>query len=397
MTSTEIKNDIFWVGAIDWNVRDFHGYSIPSGTSYNAYLVKDQKTVLFDTVKKEFLDTLLLHIGQVVEPEKIDYIVVNHVEMDHSGALPMLIDIVKPEKVICSAMGKRALLAHYHRDDWPYEVVATGDSIDIGSRTIKFIETRMLHWPDSMMSYIPQERLLISQDGFGQHWATSERFDDEVDLGELMYQAKKYFANILMLYSNTVQKLLGEVRSSGVEIDMIAPDHGLIWRSHVGDIVQSYDDWSLHKCKAKALVVYDTMWHSTEMMAMAFAEGLEAEGVSVKVCDLSVSHRADVMTELLDAKAVVFGSSTINNSVLPRVADMLAYMKGLRPAGKIGAAFGSYGWGGEGVKYVAAMLEEMKFEMIDEPLKVVYVPTADDLARCTELGRKIGQAVKESQ
>jgi len=396
MHSTEIKNNIYWVGAVDWSVRDFHGYSTPEGSTYNAYLVKDEKTALFDTVKKPFAGELVLRISELVDPQSIDYIVVNHVELDHTGALPEVVDLVRPEKIICSSQGKKALLAHFHREDWPYEVVKTGDEISIGSRTIRFIETRMLHWPDSMFSYIPEDRLLISQDGFGQHWATSERFDDEVDASELMYQARKYYANILLPYSPMVQRLLADVKGQGLEIDMIAPDHGLIWRSGVDTIISAWDEWSRQVTRDKAIVVYDTMWQSTHAMAKAVAEGLQAEGMCVKVMSLEACHRSDVVTELLNARAVVLGSSTLNNNMLPRMADLICYMKGLRPAPKVAAAFGSYGWGGEAVKLINAAFEEMKFGIADPGVKANYVPTSDDLARCVELGRMVARAATAS-
>ncbi len=394
MQATELKKDIYWVGAIDWSIRDIHGYSTPKGTTYNSYLLLDEKVVLFDTAKKGFGDQLLNHISQVIDPGRIDYIVVNHVEMDHTGSLPEVVDLVKPEKIICSSQGKKALLAHFHREDWPYEVVSTGQEISTASRTIKFLETRMLHWPDSMFSYIEQDGLLISQDGFGQHWATSERFDDEVDQAELMYQAKKYYANILLPYSVLVQKLLAQVGEMGLKIDTIAPDHGPIWRSEPGKIIRAWDEWSRQVSGSKALVVYETMWHSTERLAAAIADGIAETGVSVAVMDLATTHRSDIITELLDARAIALGSATLNNGMLPRMADFLCYMKGLRPVGKIGAAFGSYGWGGEAARLIAASLEELKFEMADEPLRINYVPSQDDLARCVELGRRIGSLAK---
>lgn len=392
MQSTQIKQNIHWVGAIDWNVRDFHGYSTPEGSTYNSYLLVDEKTVLFDAVKKPFARDLIRHIKQVVDPAGIDYIVVNHVEPDHSGALPEIIDLAKPEKIICSAPGQKAMIAHFHREDWPYHVVKTGDEISTGSRTVRFIETRMLHWPDSMMSYVVEDRLLLSQDGFGQHWATSERFDDEVDASELMYQAAKYYANILLPYSGLVQKLLADVKSSGLEIDMIAPVHGLIWRSGPGKIVAAWDEWSRQVTKNKALVVYDTMWQSTDMMAKAVADGLQEAGMSVRLMKLGECHRSDVVTELLDAKAVVLGSPTLNNGILPRMADLLCYLKGLRPAPRNAAAFGSYGWGGESVKLLNEALEEMKFNIVDPGVRVNYVPTETDLEQCRELGRKAARA-----
>ncbi len=393
MKNMEIKPNVYWVGAIDWNIRDFHGYSTYKGTTYNAFLVKDEKIALFDTVKKPFLSDLLHRIRHLVEPTKIDYLIVNHVEMDHSGALPEIIDLIKPEKVFCSEMGKKALIEHYHREDWPLEVVKSGQTLSLGSKTVHFLETRMLHWPDSMFSYIPEDRLLISSDAFGQHWATSERFDDEVDQPELMAHAAKYYANILLLYSPLVQKLLAGVRQMNLDIDMIAPDHGLIWRSNPGKIITAYDDWSQQKTARKAVLVYDTMWQSTETMAKAIADGLIDEGVSVKMCNLKFNHRSEVMTEILDARAVIVGSSTLNNGMLPTVADILCYLKGLKPVGRIGAAFGSYGWSGEAVKLISQSLEEMKFELPEPGIRVKFAPTHDDLSKCRELGQKLGHAV----
>lgn len=392
----EIKNKIFWVGAVDWNIRDFHGYSTNLGTTYNAYLVKDEKAALFDTVKKPFTGDLIEHIQEIIEPEKIDYLIVNHVEMDHSGGLPEIVELVKPEKIYCSANGKKAMIAHFHREDWPYEVVKSGDTISLGSKTIRFIETKMLHWPDSMFSFIEEDGLLISQDAFGQHWATTERFDDEVNKSELFHQAAKYYANILMLYSPLVQKLLSDVSAMGLKIDMIAPDHGLIWRKYVDEIFASWGKWSRRETVNKAVVVYDTMWESTAKMAAAVVHGLVDQSVSVRLMNLAYCHRSDIVTEMLEARAVIIGSATLNNGMLPRVADLLCYLKGLRPANKIGAAFGSFGWGGEAVKLVSASMEEMGIELVSQGVKANYVPTETDLQQCFDLGCVVAEAMKAS-
>jgi flavorubredoxin len=394
MGALAIKDNVYWVGAVDWNIRDFHGYSTWKGTTYNAYLVIDEKITLFDTVKENHRSELLHHIRQIIDPARIDYIVVNHVEMDHSGCLPEMIELIKPEKVFCSAMGHKALLEHFHHEEWPYEVVKTGDTLKLGKKSVQFIETRMLHWPDSMFSYIPEDKLLISSDAFGQHWATSERFADQVEPVELMTHAAKYYANILLLYSPLVQKLLVGVQEMGLDIDMIAPDHGLIWRQP-GAIIEAYDRWSRQQPANKAVVIYDTMWHSTEKMAKAVASGLAEEGLSVKMMNLRVNHRSDILTEVLDARALVFGSPTLNNNVMPRMADILTYLRGLRPKNKIGAAFGSYGWSGEAVKQITSALEEMNIEVVDPGLKVKNVPAHDRLRECVDLGRRIGQAARK--
>ncbi len=395
-TIVELKKGIHWVGAVDWDVRDFHGYSTYKGTTYNAYLVLDDKVTLFDTVKKPFKGDLVHNIYKVLEPSKIDYLVVNHVEPDHSGSLPEMMEIIKPEKLICSARGKKALLEHYHREDWPYHVVGTGDELSIGKRTVRFVETRMLHWPDSMFSYLKEDAVLISSDAFGHHWATSERFNDEVDGSELMRHCAKYYANILLPYSPLVQKLIESVTQMGLKIDMIAPDHGLIWRENPLQIVEAYDRWSKQITRQKALVIYDTMWKSTETMAKAIADGLIENGISTTMMNLGVNHRSDVITEMLDAKAVVVGSSTLNNGMLPRMADLLCYMKGLRPANKVGAAFGSYGWSGEAPRLITSALKDMKVQVIGEGLAIQYVPNHETLRKCVELGREIAKTIKES-
>lgn len=392
--SYKVADNFHWVGAIDWNLRDFHGYSTEKGSSYNAFLLMDEKITLFDTVKAYFAEEMLERIRDLVDPTKIDYIIVNHVEMDHSGALAKVVDLIKPEKIICSAKGKEAMLAHFKRADWPYHVVKTGETISLGKNKVTFIETAMLHWPDSMFSYLNDHRILVSSDAFGQHWATSERFDDEVDFGELMYQSGKYFANILMPYSNLIQKLLKDVTALGIKIDLIAPDHGLMWRKNIPAIIKGYDDWSKPVLKNKAVVVFDTMWKSTELMAQQVAEGLMSKGVIVKLMKMGENDRSDVMTEILDSKAVVVGSSTLNNEMLPRIADIMTYMKGLRPSGRVGACVNSYGWNPNVIKKLNSELEAGGIKIVDEGVAVKYVPENTDLNKCFELGVKIANTIK---
>ena len=396
MSINEIAKGIHWVGAVDWHVRDFHGYSTMQGTTYNAFLIIDEKITLIDTVKPSHRHDLMHRIREIIDPEKIDYIVVNHVELDHAGCLAEVMEAAKPEKLICSPMGKNAILAHFHREDWPYEVVKSGDEISLGKRTLSFLETRMLHWPDSMFTYAKEDGILFSSDAFGQHLATSERFDDEVNIALVMEHASKYYANILYPYSPLIKKLLAKVAELKLDIKMIAPDHGVIWRSNFDQILKAYGDWSNYKGGKKALIIYDTMWHSTEKMAKAIASGIEKEGVYADLIDLKVHHRSDVMTRVLTARALVLGCPTLNNGLLPRMAGFLMYMRGLKPQNKLAAAFGSYGWSGESVKLMVGALEEMKLKIIDEGQRVKYVPTHDNLKECVEMGRQIGKAIKES-
>lgn len=396
MSNTELAKGIYWVGAVDWDIRDFHGYSTYKGTTYNAFLIVDKKITLFDTVKRSHLGELLRNIRAIIDPEKIDYLVINHVEMDHSGSLPEIMKIIKPEKVFCSPMGKKAIIDHFHRDDWPFEVVKSGSEISLGKRTVHFLETRMLHWPDSMFSYIKEDGILFSSDAFGQHYATSERFDDEVPLAEVMNESAKYYANILYLFAPLIRKLLKAVGEMNLDIKMIAPDHGVIWRSNPGTILEAYEKWSRSECEKKALVIYDSMWHSTEKMAHAIGAGLKEAGVSTTMINLKVHHRSDVMTQVLGAKAVILGSSTLNNGLLPRMAGLLMYMRGLKPTDKLGASFGSFGWSGEAVGLMNTALEEMKVEVIEDGLRLKYVPDDEKLEECIEMGRRIGKQVNES-
>ncbi len=392
MKPVEIAKDIYCLSAIDWNIRDFHGYSTYKGTTYNAYLILDDKITLIDTVKKQFADDLIDGISQIIDPKKIDYVVSNHTEMDHSGGLPRIMHKVGEDKPLyCSQMGQKNLSRHFPQK-WNYHPVENGGKLSLGNRTLTFLETRMLHWPDSMFSYMKEEKLLFSSDAFGQHYAGLERFDDQI--GEaIMPHARKYFANILLPFSPLILKLVDSVTEMGLELDMLCPDHGIIWRKDPGKIINSYVGWSQQKPKRKALVIYDTMWHSTEKMATTLVEALGEEGVDAKSIHLRSWHRSDVLTEVLDAGAIIIGSPTLNNGIFPTVSDFLTYMKGLKPKNKVGAAFGSYGWSGEAVKLINEHLGAMKFDVVDPGLKVQFVPDNECIEACQELGKKISRAL----
>ncbi|MDO9083505.1 MAG: FprA family A-type flavoprotein [Humidesulfovibrio sp.] len=399
MKPVEIKKDIFWVGAVDWDSRDFHGYSLsPRGTTYNAFLVRDEKTVLIDTVKSDHLSELLCALSQACGGEpKIDYLVVNHLEPDHAGCLDCIVERFKPEKIFVSPMGEKALRSFFHNSkDWPIEVVPTGSSISIGQRSIQFIETRMLHWPDNMVSYIPEDKIAFCSDAFGQNWATTERFADEVDRSVLRQLMADYYANIVLPYSPMVLKTLDALAVMNLDIDMLCPDHGLMWRGHedVAFALNSYRAFAQQKPVNKAVIVYDTMWHSTEKMARAICDGLVSEGVSVRIMSVKHNHHSAVMSEVFDAAAVIVGSPTHNNGILPLVADVLTYMKGLRPQNKIAAAFGSFGWSGECVKILTEHLQGMGMDMVEPAVKVKNRPDHETFQACYELGQKIGQAIK---
>ncbi len=387
MNVVELKEGIYAVGAIDWNVRSFHGYTTNRGATYNAYLIIDDKITLIDTVKSPFTEELIRRIEEIIPVEKIDYLVSNHVEMDHSGAIPAIMKLAKNATIVTSSPnGILGLKAHYG-DDYEYLPVKSGDTISLGKRTLSFVGTPMLHWPDNMVTYCPEEKLLFSNDAFGQHIASAERFDDEVDLDQVMQEALKYYANILMTYSSSMEKTLPIIKS--LDIDMIAPSHGVIWRSHVADIIDKYDYWCNEQNEKKALVVYDSMWHSTEKMAHSIVEGFAKNGVKTFLYDLKAIHISDIMCEVLKAEYIVVGSSTLNRCMLPTVASFLCYLKGLTLKNKKSFAFGSYGWGGQGVQDVNQELTKIGYEMLMEPYKLKYRPTEEQLAELEALADKI--------
>jgi flavorubredoxin len=389
-SAVKVTDDVYWVGAIDWTVRDFHGYATSGGTTYNAYLIMADKVTLVDTVKAPFKDQLVSRISSVIEPSKIDYIISNHSEMDHSGCLLQIIEMLKPEKIFASPMGIKALEDHFHAGLEIAEV-KDGDEVDLGNKTVKFLETRMLHWPDSMVSYLAEDKLLFSQDAFGMHLASSERFDDEIRDWRLEHEGAKYFANILLPFSHLILKALDRIDGLGIEIDIIAPDHGPIWRDKPSHILELYRKWAAQERVKKVVIVYDTMWGSTEKMALAIADGVIEAGARAEVMKLRAAHRSDIATELLDAGALVVGSPTINNNIFPTIADLLVYVKGLKPKGLVGAAFGSYGWSGESVKQLEEWLSSMKVELAADAVKAKYVPEEKILAACRALGETVAR------
>lgn len=390
MQAVKLTDKVWWVGAIDWGLRDFHGYATSRGSTYNAYLIMADRVTLVDTVKAPFKDEMMTRIASVIEPEKIRYIISNHSEMDHTGSLPVVIDEIKPEKVFASKMGVDALNAHFHFDR-QITPIQEGETLDLGGRTVTFYETRMLHWPDSMFSFLHEDGILFSQDGFGMHLASSERFDDELDIGLLKYETTKYYANILTPYSMMVSKLIAKMDELHLPIRVVAPDHGPVWRKDISKVVDWYRGWAEQKPTKKAVIFYDTMWQSTARMAGVIAEGVASAGAEAKVMPLNGSHRSDVATELLEAGAVVVGSPTINNQMFPTVVDVLTYVKGLKFKNLIGAAFGSYGWSGESVKLLEAELSAMKVDIVTDSVSVKYVPRDEDLKKCFTMGMAIGE------
>jgi len=394
-SSVKVADGIFWVGAVDWNVRNFHGYTYTThrGTTYNAYLILDEKNALVDTVYQPFGDEMIGRIREIIDPSRIDYIISNHVETDHSGALGYAAGLAPQAKILCTQRGKEGLQKHYYKD-WDFHVVKTGDELKLGKRTLQFLEAPMLHWPDSMFTYVKEEALLLPNDAFGQHLATTERFTDEVDQAILMQEATKYFANILTPFSDLIIRKIEEVVKLGIPIKTIAPSHGLIWRKEPEKIIQAYLRWSKGEAAQRVIIAYDTMWGSTEKMAFAILEGIKASGVEGRLYKLSVSDRSDVIAQVLEARGLLVGSSTINRDMLPTVAPFIEDLRGLRPKHKIGAAFGSFGWGGQTMKSLEEKLKQAGVEVVQPPLEVKWVPNPEELEKCFEFGKKFGEVVK---
>lgn len=380
MKAIKLCDDIFWVGGIDWDLRNFHGYLTQRGSSYNAYLILDEKITLIDTVKHYLVDELMERISITINPSKIDYIISNHVEMDHSGSIPMLMEKAPNASIITSPNGEEGLKAHF-KGEYPYQIVKTGDTLSIGKRSLKFLLTPMVHWPDNMVSYMPEEKILFSNDAFGQHIASAERFDDEFPLDITLEEARKYYANIVLPYSPQVKKALEA--ASQLHIETIAPSHGLIWRKHVPEILREYKKWSSNTTEKKAVIIYDTMWHSTEKMAFAMRDAFEEKGFSVMLFNLQNNHISDIMTHVIIAEYICVGSPTLNKNIMPSVASFLTYLKGLSPKSRKAFAFGSFGWGSISVKQIDSYFKDLGFEVLD-CFEVKYLPSDEKLEEIRE-------------
>ncbi len=395
MVKVTLKDGVFWVGVVDWNIRDFHGYITSRGSSYNAYLVMDEKTALVDTVKAAFCNELIEHVSEHLNLDKLDYIIVNHVEMDHSSSLPTIAKLAKNAKILSSVRGKEELIKHYGSEFERVETVKSGDTLKLGKKTLTFLEAPMLHWPDSMFTYLIEDKILMPNDAFGQHLASSGRFDDTVDQEVLMEEAVTYYANILTPFAPLIVRKIEEVVAMKLPIDMIAPSHGIIWRKDPMKIINAYMDWCTGKAvKQKAVIVFDTMWGSTDKMARAIGEGIASQGVEVKLLKLRATDNTDVVTEIVDAKVVLVGSPTLNNGMFPSLGQFLTYITGLKPRGKLWGFFGSYGWGGGAVKGMVKTAKEAGFDVMEQSIELKWVPTEEEMKKCFEFGLQIAQKIK---
>jgi flavorubredoxin len=393
----QIKNNVSWVGKIDWELRKFHGeeYSTHRGSSYNSYLVKDEKTALIDTVWGKFSGEFVQNLKKEIPLEKIDFVIANHAESDHSGALPELMRHIPDTPIYCTSNGVKSLTGHYHQD-WNFHVVKTGDKLSLGSKELIFIEAQMLHWPDSMMSYLTHDNILFSNDAFGQHIASERMYNDLVDQAELFQEAIKYYANILTPFSALVDKKIKEVLALNVPVDMICPSHGVIWRKDPLQIANQYLEWANAYAENQITIAYDSMWDGTRRMAEAIAKGIteEDQTVNVKLFNIARSDKNDLITEIFKSKAVLIGSPTINKGILSAVAAILEEMKGLKFMNKKAAAFGCYGWSGEAVKIMTQHLSSAGFTVVDEGLRAMWNPDTKTIEICIEYGKKVAGLFK---
>lgn len=394
----ELKKGVYWVGVVDWNIKKFHGheYSTHRGSTYNSYLIVDEKIALVDTVLGTYSNEMIENIKKIVDIEKIDYVIANHAESDHSGGLPALMELIPDATVVVSEKGKESIPGHYH-EDWNFKVVTTGDTISLGKDGLVFVKAPMLHWPDSMMTYLTGKNILMPNDAFGQHFASSKRFNDEVDETEVYQEAIKYYANILTPFSDLVTKKLDEFVKLDIPVDIIAPSHGIIWRKDPMQIVEKYYEWASGKNDGSVVIIYDTMWKGTEQMAAAIGEGIGNEGVKYNLFNIADHDRNDVLTEVFKAKGILLGCPTMNNGLLPTIMPILEDLKGLRFKNKVGAAFASYGWSGESLKQLEDRLKGAKIEILLEGIKFKWQPTMEELGACVEFGSDFAKKMKSSE
>lgn len=385
MKALEVKKDVYWVGVKDWNLMEFHGYSTPHGSTYNSYLLMDEKITLVDGVKHYMSEENLCRIRSLTDFSKIEYVIVNHVEMDHSGNIPDIMKLAPQAKIVTNIAGKKALEEHFDTEGWEYVIVKTGDSLNIGKRNLEFVTTPMLHWPDSMMTYVKEDKLLLSNDGFGQHYACDTIFVNEAPWDIVLREAQSYYANILFPFGAQAEKALATAGDLGLDIEMIAPSHGCIWQGEkeVSTILGLYAKWASGKNEGKAVVVYDTMWGATAVLAEAVMSVFQDAGIPVVKHCLTNKNVSEVMVDFLDAKYICIGSPTLNNELFPRVAGFVTYMKGLAPKNKKGFAFGSYGWKPGITKKIQDVFEALGWETI-EPFEEKYTPKCDAVEKIKE-------------
>jgi flavorubredoxin len=390
---TNIKNNVDWVGKVDWELKKFHGneYSTHKGSSYNSYLIQEEKTILIDTVWKPYAKEFVDNLQNEIDLNKIDFIIANHAETDHSGSLPELMSKIPNTPIYCTANGVKSLTGHYHQN-WNFKTVKTGDSLDLGNgKKLIFVEMKMLHWPDSMACYLTGDNILFSNDAFGQHYATGFLFNDLVDQAELFNECIKYYANILTPFSSFVEKKINEVLSLNLPIDIIATSHGVVWRDNPTQIVEKYIAWSKSYAENQITILYDTMWDGTKIMAEAIAQGIKAKdnSVAIKLFNIAKSDKNDIITEIFKSKLILVGSPTIGQGITNATAGILEEIEGLRFKGKKAAAFGAYGWSGESITKITEWLKKAGFEIVNDGIKCLWNPNNESIIQCIDFGKRV--------
>lgn len=390
----EIKKNIFWIGIKDWEMKSFHGHELSThrGTTYNSYLIRDEKTVLVDTVWAPYKEEFIARLQKEVGVSNIDMVVINHVEPDHGGSLGALMELIPHVPIYCTKNGVEIIRKHFHKD-WDFRIVKTGDKIRTGEYELVFVEMQMLHWPDSMMTYVSGAALVLSNDAFGQHFAPSSLFNDEVDNCELYQEAIKYYANILTPFNLLIKKKVEQVKALNLPIEMIAPSHGVIWRDNPMQIVGKYYEWASDYNEGNVVIIYDTMYNATRSMAEAIVDGLLKKGVKSKLFNSSLSDQSDLLTEVFKAKGVIIGSCTVNNTVLRSISGLLDEIKGHKLKGKYGAAFGSFGWSGEAPGIITRLLKESGLKVELEPISFKYTPDESEISACVKFGAAFADAM----
>lgn len=396
--SKRVTDKVTWVGKIDWELKKFHGdeLSTMEGSSYNSYLIRDKKTVLIDTVWGPYDTEFVNRLKEEIDLKEIDYIVMNHNESDHSGTLPALMREIPDTPIYCTKKGESILRGLYHQD-WNYVNVKTGDELEIGDSKLVFVEASMLHWPDTMMTYMTGENILFSNDVFGQHYASEMLYDDMDDISKLLHEAEKYYTNIITPFSTFVTKKLAEVQGMNLKIDLVAPSHGIIWRENIGLIMDLYAKWANNYQEDQITLIYDTMWQSTRKMAEAIAEGIQqaSPNTTIKILNAVKNDKNDILVEVFKSKAILVGSPTINNGFSYAIAGILEMIKGLKFKNKKAASFGSYGWSGEAAKLIKEFLEESKFAIVNDGIRVNWAPDQETIEQLREYGRKFVEEIAE--
>ena len=392
----KIKNNVYWVGKTDWELRKFHGneYSTHRGSTYNSYLIKEEKIALIDTVWKPFSKEFVENLSKEIDLDKIDYVIANHAEIDHSGALPELMERIPNAPIYCTTNGVKSIKGHYHKD-WNFQTVKTGDTLDLGNdKQLVFVEMKMLHWPDSMACYMTKDNILFSNDAFGQHYATEYMYNDLVDQNELFSECIKYYANILTPFSSFADKKIKEVLSLNLPIDIIATSHGVIWRDNPTQIVEKYLAWADAYQENQITILYDTMWDGTKRMAEAISKGIVEtdKDVNIKLYNIANSDKNDVITEVFKSKTILVGSPTIGGGILSSIAEILEMIKGLRFKNKKAASFGCYGWSGESIKIIKEHLDKSGFSVINDGIRALWNPDQESIEKCIEFGREIANS-----